>query len=153
MDSTPDPLDLLLEISEMFRADMARAFEGTGLTVARTHLLWVLAGTGPSTQQALAKAMQVSARNITGLVDALEGTGYVKRSPHPTDRRATIVSLTDAGQVAMAEMARDHAKLSDDLLDAVDPDDRAGFTRGLDAIAARLRALIQQNADAPEAAR
>jgi DNA-binding MarR family transcriptional regulator len=147
MDSTPTPLDLLLQIGEMFRADMARAFDGTGLTVSRTHLLWVLAGTGPSTQQALAAALQVSARNITGLVDALEGTGYVKRSPHPTDRRATIVSLTDAGEVAMADMTRDHARLSQDLMDAVDPADRAGFARGLDAIAVRLRALIQQDAD------
>jgi DNA-binding MarR family transcriptional regulator len=146
MDPTPNPLDLLLEIGELFRDDMARAFEGTGLTVSRTHLLWVLAGTGPSTQQALANAMQVSARNITGLVDALEGAGYVKRSPHPTDRRATIVSLTDAGEAAMSDMARDHAKLSQDLLDAVDPADRAGFTRGLDAIAARLRALIHAEA-------
>ncbi|MET0886044.1 MAG: MarR family transcriptional regulator [Mycetocola sp.] len=142
MSPAPNPLDLLLEIGELFRDDMARAFDGTGLTVSRTHLLWVLAGTGPSTQQALARAMEVSARNITGLVDALEGSGYVKRSPHPSDRRATIVSLTDVGEKTMKTMARDHAQLSQDLMDAVDPADRAGLTRGLDAIATRLRTLI-----------
>ncbi|MET0885215.1 MAG: MarR family transcriptional regulator [Mycetocola sp.] len=148
MNPVPDPLDLLLEIGELFRDDMARAFDGTALTVSRTHLLWVLAGTGPSTQQALAGAMNVSARNVTGLVDALEGAGYVKRSPHPTDRRATIVSLTDAGETTMSDMARDHAKLSHDLMEAVDPADRDGFTRGLDSIATRLRALILSDADA-----
>ena len=147
MSHAPNPLDLLLEIGELFRGDMARAFDGTGLTVARTHLLWVLAHTGPSTQQVLADALQVSARNVTGLVDALEGTGYLKRSPHPTDRRATIVSLTNAGEAAMSDMARDHAKLSSDLLDAVNPADRDGFARGLDAIATRLRALIQADTD------
>ena len=36
-------------------------------------------------------------RNVTGLVDALEGAGFVTRSPHPTDRRATVVSLTPQG--------------------------------------------------------
>jgi DNA-binding MarR family transcriptional regulator len=152
MDPAPNPLDVLLEIGELFRDDMARAFDGTGLTVSRAHLLWVLAGTGPSTQQALAGAMQVSARNITGLVDALEGFGYVKRSPHPTDRRATIVSLTETGEATMRDMARDHAHLSRELMDTVDPADRAGFTRGLDAIATRLRALIQANATAGEEA-
>lgn len=148
MNPAPDPLDLLLEIGELFRDDMARAFDGTALTVSRTHLLWVLAGTGPTTQQALAGAMSVSARNITGLVDALEGAGYVKRSPHPTDRRATIVSLTDAGESTMSTMARDHAKLSGDLMNAVDPTDRDAFSRGLDAIATRLRALVQSTPDA-----
>jgi DNA-binding MarR family transcriptional regulator len=128
---------------------MARAFDGTGLTVSRTHLLWVLTGTGLTvSQQALARALQVSARNITGLVDALEGSGYVKRSPHPTDRRTTIVSLTDAGEKTMENMAREHAQLSQDLMDAVDPADRAGLARGLDAIANRLRALISADATA-----
>lgn len=150
--TAPNPLDLLLEIGELFRNDMARAFDGTALTTARTHLLWVLAGLGPSTQQSLADAMQVSARNITGLVDALEDAGFVARAPHPTDRRATIVSLTDTGETTMSDMARDHADLSRELLDAVAPGDREGFVRGLDAIAARLRALIAAEADAAVAA-
>lgn len=145
---SPNPLDLLLEISELFRVDMARAFDGTALTPSRTHLLWVLAGLGPSTQQALATAMQVSARNITGLVDALEGAGFVARAPHPTDRRATIVSLTAMGETTMNTMAQEHAALSDELLDAVDPTDRPGFARGLEAIAARLRDLVQAESDA-----
>lgn len=146
--STPNPLDLLLEIGELFRSDMARAFDGTALTTARTHLLWVLASMGPSTQQSLADAMQVSARNITGLVDALEDAGFVARTPHPTDRRATIVSLTRTGEVTMSDMAREHADLSSELLDAVSPEDRDAFVRGLDAIAVRLRALIEAQAEA-----
>lgn len=141
-------LDLLLEISELFRVDMARAFEGTALTTARTHLLWVLADMGPSTQQALADAMRVSARNITGLVDALEDAGFVRRAPHPGDRRATIVSLTEVGETTMSDMARDHESLSRELLLAVEPGDRDGFTRGLDAIATHLRALVQAGTDA-----
>jgi DNA-binding MarR family transcriptional regulator len=135
-------LDRLLEISELFRKDMARAFEGTPLTAARTRVLWELQHSGPSTQHALAARLGVSPRNITGLVDALEAGGYVVRSQHPSDRRATIVSLaTSAGQM-MAEMQREHAELSAELLGAVDPADRPALERGVDAIAARLRELI-----------
>jgi hypothetical protein len=42
-------LDRLLEIGELFQKDMARAFEGTPLTSARTRVLWELQHTGPST--------------------------------------------------------------------------------------------------------
>ena len=63
---TPDPtvLDRLLEISELFQRDLAREFAGTSLTAARTRVLWDLAHSGPSTQQALANRLEVSARNI-----------------------------------------------------------------------------------------
>ena len=43
----------------------------------------------------LADALEVTPRNITALVDGLEGEGLVQRSAHPTDRRVTLVELTD----------------------------------------------------------
>ena len=142
---TPDftVLDRLLEISELFQKDMARAFDGTPLTAARIRVLWELQQGGPSTQHALATRLGVSPRNITGLVDALEAGGYVVRSPHPTDRRATIVSLAASARQMMREMQREHAELSAELLGAVDPADRRALERGVDAIATHLRELIE----------
>ena len=135
-------LDRLLEIGELFQKDMARAFAGTPLTPARTRVLWELQHGGSSTQHALAERLEVSPRNITGLVDALEAGGYVTRTPHPGDRRAIIVSLTASARGMMREMQREHADLTDDLLEAVEPADRAALQRGVDAIAGRLRELI-----------
>ena len=142
-------LDRLLEIGELFQKDMARAFEGTPLTPARTRLLWDLQHGGPTTQHALAERLEVSPRNVTGLVDALETAGYVARAPHPTDRRAVLVTLTPSATELMREMQRDHEELSATLLAAVAPSDRDAFVRGVDAVAARLRALVA----AAEAAR
>ncbi|MDQ0895774.1 MarR family winged helix-turn-helix transcriptional regulator [Agromyces ramosus] len=135
-------LDRLLEVSELFQKDMARAFEGTPLTPSRTRVLWELAASGPSSQHALATRLEVSPRNITGLVDALEAGGYVTRSPHPTDRRSIIVSLGASAHELMREMQHDHAELSAELLGAVDAADRDAVVRGIDAIAERLRELI-----------
>lgn len=135
-------LDRLLEISDLFQKDMARVFDGTSLTAARVRVLWELQHSGPSTQHALATRIGVSPRNITGLVDALEAGGYVARSPHPSDRRATIVSLAASAHHMMSEMQREHAELSAELLGAVDPADRPALERGVDAIATHLRALI-----------
>ena len=144
----PTVLDRLLEISELFQHDIARAFEGTSLSAARVRVLWELQHGGPMTQQALASRLEVSARNVTGLVDALEAGGYVTRSPHPSDRRATIVSLTASARRRMGEMQREHAELTAELLGAVDPADRRSLERGVDAIAARLRELIEADAEA-----
>jgi DNA-binding MarR family transcriptional regulator len=151
MDAQITVLDRLLEISDLFQKDMARAFDGTPLTVARIRLLWELQHTGPSTQHALASRLEVSPRNITGLVDALEASGYVTRSPHPSDRRAIIVSLAASAESMMQQMQRDHAALTADLLGAVQPDDRAALERGVDAIAARLRELIAADDEAGRA--
>ncbi|ANJ28907.1 hypothetical protein ATC03_12325 [Agromyces aureus] len=140
---TPTVLDRLLEIGELFQHDMATAFEGTTLTPARVRVLWVLQHSGPMTQQALASALEVSPRNVTALVDALEEGGHVTRSPHPTDRRATLVTLTDDAVARMRTMQAEHAELAAELLGAVAQTDREALERGVDAIATRLRELIE----------
>lgn len=144
MSDTPPILDRLLEASALLKADMARAFEGTGLTVARTHLLWELHRLGPSTQQSLASALEVSARNVSGLVDALESTGFARRQPHLTDRRAFRVSLTPQGEQAMAEMERDHARLTRQLVEGLDEQQVEHLSRGLAHVTGRLRELIDE---------
>lgn len=135
-------VDRLLQIADLFQKDMARAFDGTGLTTARVHLLWVLQHAGPSTQQTLAQLCEVSPRNITGLVDALEKSGHVRRAPHPTDRRAVLVELTGAATETMARMQEEHSQLNQTLLSAIDPADRAAVERGLSAVATHLEHLV-----------
>ena len=140
-----DTLDLLLEVTQLLGEDMRSALDGSELTVARTHLLWVLHGNGPSTQQTLAVALEVTPRNVTGLVDALVASGHVSREPHPTDRRATLVTLTEAGMAAMDEMAVSHAELARDLIESVPSDARDDFVVGLVAVVERLRVLTGGN--------
>jgi DNA-binding MarR family transcriptional regulator len=137
-----DVLDRLLEISLLVQEDMTRAFAGTGLTVSRTHLMWELNRLGPSSQRALADVLQVSPRNVTGLVDALETGGYVVRSPHPTDRRTTLVRLTEQGATTMAQMERDRRTLAADLVADLDAGRLADFASTLDAVTERLRRLV-----------
>ncbi|MEV8175713.1 MarR family transcriptional regulator [Microbacterium sp. NPDC079176] len=141
-------VDRLLQIADLFQKDMARAFAGTDLTPTRVHLLWVLQHTGPSTQQTLATLCGVTPRNITALVDALEGSGHVRRTPHPSDRRAVLVELTSTALETMSQMQEEHAQLNETLLNAIAPDDRAAVERGLTAVAAHLENLVTSAASA-----
>ena len=146
-------LDRLLLIGALFDHDMARAFAGTPLSPARMRVLWVVHHSGPLTQQALAHALEVSPRNVTALVDALEEAGYLDRGAHPTDRRAVLVSLTALGVELMETTTREHAELSATLLDAVRPEDRAAVERGIEAIADRLAELVGEDSSHTDAAR
>lgn len=137
-----DVFDRLLQIAMLFEQDLEASFAGTDLTTARTHLLWELSRRGPSTQQLLARALDVSPRNITGLVDALERAGYVERRAHPGDRRAVLVTLTDLGVETMDGMARDRELISRQLLTGFSGDRVAELGRDLGVIAERLEIMI-----------
>lgn len=135
-------LDQVLEVAVLINRDMNKSLGEYDLTPARTHLLWELFHRGPCSQRILADALAVTARNVTGLVDGLEETGYVVREPHPGDRRAALVTLTDQGVEVMTQMQKDQerfarlvfADLPDHQLDAL--------TRGLAHVLDRLRDLV-----------
>jgi DNA-binding MarR family transcriptional regulator len=139
-------LDRILELVTLLNEDMAHSFARDGLTGPRAHLLWELHHRGPATQRALADALRVSARNITGLVDGLVDTGFVTREPHPTDRRATLVSFTERGAKTAEAMDRDHRELARLLFAGMPARRLEGFAEGLDEILTRLRKALEDAA-------
>jgi len=53
---------------------------------------------GPLSPSRLAEATGLSAAATTSMIDRLERKGFVRRAPHPTDRRGTLVEMTEAEQ-------------------------------------------------------
>jgi DNA-binding MarR family transcriptional regulator len=86
----------------------------------------------------LADGLGLSARNVTAVADALEADGLVRRVAHPTDRRATILELTDAGFAAAdASLAPRLAEISR-LFDELPPAARSEFQQSLAALVATM---------------
>lgn len=135
-----DALERLFRVTTVLSDAMEADLAARGLTRARATVVAVLARLGPSNQRALADLLRVTPRNVTGLVDGLEGAGLVVRSPHPEDRRASLVSLTDAGAELAASLADDERKLARYLFGGLDRDDVAAVTTGLDRVLERLAA-------------
>jgi len=46
----------------------------------------------------IAARLIISRASVTSLLDTLEKRGYVKRQPHPSDRRMLLVELTNSGR-------------------------------------------------------
>jgi DNA-binding MarR family transcriptional regulator len=90
-------------------------------------------GTRPSD---LAEALHIAPRSATEVADALEARGLVTRSPDPTDRRAVVLTPTDAGRRVQDEVAAARAADTRDLFARLDPADRAALSRILRSLAA-----------------
>jgi hypothetical protein len=63
------------------------------IAVADLDALEHLELAGALSQRELAERLLLSSGAVTFLVDRLEHAGLVRRQPHPTDRRATLVTL------------------------------------------------------------
>ena len=87
-------VELVMETRGEWRCKVSDA---TGLPFSRVRALWRLER-GPRTLSELADDMGTDAPAATVLINALEERSLVKRTPHPTDRRAKLVSLTAAGR-------------------------------------------------------
>ena len=66
-----------------------------GLSPQRLRILGSIHERGPRIMSELKKELGVTATNVTALVDSLEKDGLVVRKRHPTDRRATVIELSD----------------------------------------------------------
>jgi DNA-binding MarR family transcriptional regulator len=137
-------LDRVLELAVLVNEDMMRSLAERGLTESRTHVIWLVHAHGPCTQRDLAEALRVSPRNVTGLVDALEQTGFVRRTPHPTDRRATLVELTAHGREAAERLVEEQAEFARLLFNRMPRATFDGLVAGLDAVLGRLRPVVEE---------
>lgn len=134
-------LDRLFELAEVLGAMMARGVAERGLTTARAGLLWALLHDGPMTQRTLAARLGVTPRNVTGLLDALQADGLVAREAHPSDRRATLVSLTEKGRTVTAALRGGRNSMAAELFGDMTATQLEAFQGGLEVVIERLRAM------------
>jgi DNA-binding MarR family transcriptional regulator len=131
-------LEQLFELGVVLTASMDAGLAERGLSPARAELLWQLQRQPKRTQRELSQVLRCTPRNVTDLVDTLEATGLVVREPHPTDRRATLVSLTRRGKSEVARMQAGSEALAGRLFAGLASADLATFAAVLDVVLIRL---------------
>ena len=135
-------LDRILELTVLLGRDMADFLAREGLTESRVHLLWQLQQRGPCTQRTLAADLHVTPRTITALVDGLVATGFVTREPHPSDRRATLVTFTTRGRATARALVDSHRQLARQLFADLPSGVFDAFDAGLLHVLTRLRGVL-----------
>ena len=86
------------------------------------------------TPTALFEAAMMSSGGMTARIDRLEKAGLVARGPHPTDRRATLVRLTDKGFDLIETIMPEHEEAARDILAPLSLEEQ----KTLNALLARL---------------
>lgn len=91
----------LTVVADQLRVEVARYW---GLTVSEILALTHLDGTGPMSQRELAQALGITPSAVTVMVDRLIARGFVRKSPHPTDRRRVLVeaAIVDDGTIPVS---------------------------------------------------
>jgi DNA-binding MarR family transcriptional regulator len=111
---------LLVHLTRLFQTELYARLQDAGLQDARvphTHVTAYIKAEGSRLTDLAAQA-RMTRPAMAELVDDLERLGIVERRPDPTDGRAKLVCLTDAGWDAMrtghrviAELEADYARL------------------------------------------
>ena len=121
--ASPDRLhigQLLTQLTRLFQTELFERLVAAGLEDARvphTHVTAYIKAEGSRLTELAANA-RMTLPAMSELVDDLERLGIVERRPDPSDRRAKLICLTDAGWDAMrtarriiADIERDYARL------------------------------------------
>lgn len=111
----------------------------SGLSFGRVRLISELGKHGPKIMNELSELLGVTPRNITALVDGLEADGLLARRPHATDRRATVIELTERGSTVAAELRATHEAEMTELFRALSPADQAELLRLIRLVHDELR--------------
>jgi DNA-binding MarR family transcriptional regulator len=90
----------VMRVQQIIQSSVDAALKPHGLTFARFEALVLLtfSRAGNLPMRVMGERLQLHPTSVTNIVDRLEGDGLVRRVPHPTDRRTTLVEITEAGR-------------------------------------------------------
>ncbi len=133
---------LLVELSRRrpLRDPIAAACQDLDLTPAQIHILLWLGNDGPMTMGELARAVAVTEKTITGVVDRLERDLLVLRERDPADRRVVHVRLAPRGAALYRRMDQGIASKLAKLLGLLEAQDRERLVRMVEKLTAKLAA-------------
>ena len=97
-----EALDAVLHAAHRVRTGVDARLRDDGLSLPRYKLLKALAVESRSMRE-VSDLMGIAPRTVTDIIDGLEASGLVARVPHASDRRVTLLELTDAGRKRLAE--------------------------------------------------
>lgn len=98
---------------------------------------------GPKSQSDVAKRLRVEGATVTRMVDILSKEGLVERSPHPTDRRVNLLSISDKGQAALRDIFEAYDTLRYHVLEGLSANDIDTLHRLLDHMLSQLEKPVE----------
>jgi DNA-binding MarR family transcriptional regulator len=156
MDQAGELDDLLRELSTELGQVYRWAAEQAGVNQTDLMSLYYIRSAGGSaTPKALAEHLGLTSGATAILLNRLEARGLVQRTPHPTDRRAVLLSLgAGASEKGLLDLRQTVRRLNAAVIDELPPEEAEVVKRFMHRLLANtrdsLRRIRTQGPDSPE---
>jgi DNA-binding MarR family transcriptional regulator len=134
---------LLTQLTRLFQTELFERLAAAGLDQARvphTHVTAYIKADGSRLTE-LATQARMTLPAMSELVDDLQRLGIVERRPDPSDGRAKLIRLTDAGWEAMRTARRIIAEIEAEYAEHAGPERFESAAQTLNAL---LQALTSE---------
>jgi MarR family transcriptional regulator for hemolysin len=125
-----DLMVLLSHTAHALSGELTAALSELGIS-PRAHCVLSKAMAGGQTQSRLAELTALDKTTMVVTVDELERAGLAERRTSSTDRRARIIEVTEAGEQLVAEGDRIVARVYDEVLSTLPPEQREALVDSL----------------------
>jgi DNA-binding MarR family transcriptional regulator len=90
----------VMRVQQILQSAVDATLRPHGLTFARYEalVLLVFSRQGSLPMNVMGQRLQLHPTSVTNIVDRLQADHLVERNSHPTDRRTTLVTITEAGR-------------------------------------------------------
>jgi DNA-binding MarR family transcriptional regulator len=90
----------IMRVQQILQSSVDAALRPHGLTFARYEalVLLVFSRQGSLPMNMMGQRLQLHPTSVTNIVDRLQADHLVERNSHPSDRRTTLVTITEAGR-------------------------------------------------------
>lgn len=136
----PEPPDRLRQLVSWQASKVSTV--GSRLTARRMPLgartdfavLAALEQGGELSQAELGRRLGLDRNDINAVLNRLQAGHAIGRGPDPVDRRRNLVTVTDDGRRQLQELQQHADAVQDELLDALDHDERRQLQQLLDKV-------------------
>ncbi|MGA6154312.1 MarR family winged helix-turn-helix transcriptional regulator [Stenotrophomonas sp. NPDC087984] len=104
------------------------------LTPSRQAALGALDTHGPMRISALATRLGIALPTTSRMVDLLDASGWIERTPDPEDRRASLIALTDPGRQLLHTVRHETAARLAARIEKLSPEEQRALYTALPAL-------------------
>ncbi|MGW3361144.1 MarR family winged helix-turn-helix transcriptional regulator [Streptomyces bungoensis] len=140
--------EAVTRLRRALRSSIRTDYPWETLPMAQVELLQVLGEHSPARISDLAARRRLAPSTVSGLIGQMIATGLVARDVDAADRRASVVTLTEAGREKLAAWTTAHERRIDAALAALDDGSRAAIAHALPALF-QLAENLGEPADGP----
>lgn len=130
------------EIHPKFSRFYARILDDAGIGLSQYSLLNQLAFLGSISMTEISDRLQITKPAVTNLVDRLEKRKFLKRLPHPKDRRIILLEIRPQGKKLIARVQEQALHLLLRAYDRFKPDEHKVIGRFYAALSEAMDDLL-----------